>query len=109
MTGLFPVLVALAALIEVQGNTSIQLAMLSAAPETGVQFLVRLLAGVALLIALPLWSPRETPVENAAAYAGTFLKGPRWPLSGRWPYCPRRGNWAGHSSCMWVGRWPLTW
>lgn len=81
-TGLFPALISLAALIQVQGSTTTQLSLLNAAPETGIQFLVRLLAGAALLIALPWWAPTDTPIESAFAQAGAFLQ--RAALAGFW-------------------------
>src|SRR5688572_22060725 len=55
LTGLLPALIAIAALVEVTGAGSIDIAMLSAAPETGAQTLVRVLSGAVLLLALPWW------------------------------------------------------
>jgi hypothetical protein len=60
--------------VQVQGSTTTQLSLLNAAPETGIQFLVRLLAGAALLIAMPWWAPADTPIESAFAHAGAFLQ-----------------------------------
>jgi len=78
LAGLLPTLLIVAALIEVSGTHTIRLADLTAAPITAQQTLVRLLAGVALLLALQWWSSRETEQgideRSAAAYAGNFLQ-----------------------------------
>lgn len=76
ITGLFPTLFALAALVEASTSRSLQVASLQAAPDTGAQFLARLLAGLALLAALPWWLDARDAGEqtDAAAYAGTFVQ-----------------------------------
>jgi hypothetical protein len=78
VTGLFPTLVAVAALLEVSVSRSLQISSLTAAPETPVQTLVRVLSGSALLVALPWWldwrgSDAEAR-ESAGTYAGKFLQ-----------------------------------
>ncbi len=74
LTGLVPALAAVAALIEVSGMRSLQIATLSAAPETAAQFLVRLLAGAALLASLPWWVGKPSH-ESAVNYTGRLLQG----------------------------------
>ena len=76
LTALLPVLLAIAALVEVLGNRSLRLAELGAAPETAAQTLVRLLAGGVLLITLPWWRDREAGrhSESAGFYAGSLLQ-----------------------------------
>ncbi len=78
LTALLPVLAVVAALVEVSGSRSLQIAALSAAPETASQALVRLLAGLVLLAALP-WlldgnADRSRGEEMAATYAGRLLQ-----------------------------------
>ena len=74
VTGLFPILLSVAALTEASGSFTTRVAALTAAPETATQFLVRVLAGVALLVALPWWSVRETPGRSASTYAGRLFQ-----------------------------------
>jgi len=78
LTGLLPILASVAALVEVPGSGSLRLVGLTAAPETAVQTLVRLLAGAALLVALPWWldwrGAHAEAHESAATFAGTFLQ-----------------------------------
>ncbi|HYP40725.1 MAG TPA: hypothetical protein VEX13_10235 [Chloroflexia bacterium] len=77
-TGLVPALLAVAALVEVSGSQSLRLTYLTAAPETPQQTIVRLLAGAALLVALPWWlDGRQSPGrvhENVGAHAGKLLQ-----------------------------------
>ncbi|HYO50484.1 MAG TPA: hypothetical protein VEW94_11600 [Chloroflexia bacterium] len=77
-TGLVPALLAVAALVEVSGSQSLRLTYLTAAPETPQQTIVRLLAGAALLVALPWWlAGRHSSGrmhESAGAYAGRLLQ-----------------------------------
>lgn len=78
LTGLVPILIAVAALVEVSGNRSLQLASLTAAPETAAQTLVRLVAGAVLLLALPWWldwNGNSTMArESAGIYAGRLMQ-----------------------------------
>ncbi|HVG01154.1 MAG TPA: hypothetical protein VND68_15040 [Chloroflexia bacterium] len=76
LTALLPVLLVIAALVEVQGNRSLRLAELGAAPETAAQTLVRLLSAGVLLIALPWCSGREAggPGESAGFHTGRLLQ-----------------------------------
>lgn len=78
LTGLVPMLIALAALVEVSGSRTLQLTSLTAAPETAAQTLVRLAAGAVLLVALPWWldwNGSSAPAdEGAGLYAGGFLQ-----------------------------------
>lgn len=77
LAGLLPVLLLVAALAEVSGSHSIGMAGLLFAPETAQQTVVRLLAGVALLIALPWWvgGSREPSEQlSAGAYAARFIQ-----------------------------------
>jgi hypothetical protein len=76
ITGLFPVLFATAALVEVSDTRSLLVGELGTAPETGAQFVVRVLAGLTLLLALPFWLEGRGAGEqtDAAFYAGTFLQ-----------------------------------
>jgi hypothetical protein len=76
--GLVPVLASVAALLDVSRSGSSQLAGLTAAPESAAQALVRLLAGAALLVALPWWldwrgSPSDVSM-SAGTFAGKFLQ-----------------------------------
>jgi hypothetical protein len=77
-TGLVPALLAVAALVEVSGSQSLRLSYLTAAPETPQQTAVRLLAGAALLVALPWWlDGRQSPgraYDSAGAHAGRLLQ-----------------------------------
>jgi hypothetical protein len=84
IVGLFPILFALAALVEASGTRSLLVAGLLAAPDTEWQFLVRLLAGVALIVALPWWLQHrgEGSGDSAGAYAGYLLQ--RVALAGLW-------------------------
>ena len=76
LTALLPVLLVIAALVEVLGNRSLRLAELGAAPETAAQTLVRLLAGGVLLISLPWWRGLEAGGggESAGFHAGRLLQ-----------------------------------
>lgn len=78
LIGLLPILAAAAALLEVSRSGSLQLAGLTAAPETAAQALVRLLAGAALLVALPWWldwrDEQPETHESAGTFAGKFLQ-----------------------------------
>lgn len=76
LTALLPVLLVIAALVEVLGNRSLRLAELGAAPETAAQTLVRLLSGGVLLIALPWWRGLNAGGrgESAGFYAGSLLQ-----------------------------------
>lgn len=74
VTGLIPALVAVAALVEASGSGSISLVRLGAAPETGGQFLVRLLAGAALLASLVWWVDHAPGGETAGSLAGRHLQ-----------------------------------
>ncbi len=62
ITGLLPALLSVAALAEVASSRSLQLASLTAAPESAPQAIVRLLAGAVLLLALPWWVGSEVTV-----------------------------------------------
>jgi hypothetical protein len=84
-TGLFPALVAVAALVEVAGgNHSLLVANLTAAPETAAQATVRLLSGPALLLTLPWWLDFKDvgTAESAGSYAGRLLQ--RVALAALW-------------------------
>jgi hypothetical protein len=74
IVGIVPSIVVVAALIEVTGLDTLGLVPLGAAPETGWQFLVRLLAGVALLAALPWWLDLSTGGETGGSLAGRHLQ-----------------------------------
>jgi formate hydrogenlyase subunit 4 len=76
ITGLIPALVAVAALVQAAGGRSLVLVDLTAAPETGGQALARLLAGAALLVALPWWLAPGDGIEtgSASGYAGSLLE-----------------------------------
>jgi hypothetical protein len=78
LTGLLPTLLIVAALVEVSGTHTLRISGLLAAPETPQQTVVRLLAGVALLIALPWWIGGSRIQDHgqwsAAAYAGRFVQ-----------------------------------
>ncbi len=77
LTGLLPALIAVAALIEVAGTSSLRLAALTSAPETGAQTLVRFLSGAVLLLALPCWRHSDDGVANrggAGLYAGQLIQ-----------------------------------
>jgi hypothetical protein len=85
--GFLPVVVAIAALIEASRGESLAMASLAAAPETGWQFVVRLLAGAALFVALPIWlDPKGVAEvrESAGNYAGKHLE--RAALAAFWAY-----------------------
>jgi hypothetical protein len=75
-TGLVPVLAVVAALIEVSHSHSLGVLAFTAAPETGAQTLVRLLAATVLLLALPWWLDwaHIGPSENEGLYAGRLLQ-----------------------------------
>lgn len=96
LAGLLPTLLIVAALIEVSGTHTTRLADLTAAPLTPQQTLVRLLAGVALLLTLQWWSSREIEQgqeeRSAAAYAAHFLQ--RVALAAFWAVIvlPRPGE-----------------
>jgi hypothetical protein len=78
LTGLLPLLLLVAALVEVSGTGSLRLSSLLIAPETPQQTLVRLLAGVGLLLVLPWWTAwgRDGSAAqwSASAYAGRFVQ-----------------------------------
>ena len=74
LTGLVPALVVVAALVRVTGGDALDLATLGAAPETGWQFLVRLLAGITLLVTLPWWLDPSTSEETAGSLIGRLLQ-----------------------------------
>jgi hypothetical protein len=78
LAGLLPTLLVVAALVQVSGTGTTALSGLTAAPLTPQQTLVRLLAGVALLVALPWltsWRRGESGEEGSAGmYAGRFLQ-----------------------------------
>ena len=89
LVGSVPVLAATAALVEVSAVHSLQTAGLSTPPERPEQTLVRLLAGVVLLVALPWWqgghqlagigtAPVGVPTQEAggeaAVHAGSLLQ-----------------------------------
>jgi hypothetical protein len=78
LAGLLPTLLVIAALVQVSGTGTIRVADLTAAPLTPQQTLVRLLAGIALLVALPWltsWRRGERDEEGSAGmYAGRFLQ-----------------------------------
>jgi hypothetical protein len=78
LAGLLPTLLLAAALVEVSGANTLALSSLTAAPLTAQQTLVRLLAGVALLLALPWWSgwSREGAGTEGSAggYAGRVVQ-----------------------------------
>jgi hypothetical protein len=78
LAGLLPALLLVAALVQVSGANTLSLADLTAAPLTAQQTLVRLLAGVTLLVVLPWWSGRGEEQEviegSAGAYAGRLVE-----------------------------------
>jgi len=85
--GILPVVVAVAALVEASGGESLAMAGLVAAPETGWHFLVRLLAGAALFVALPMWLDPKGAAEvreSAGNFAGKLLE--RAALAAFWAY-----------------------
>lgn len=75
VTGLAPTLVAVAALVETSGATVLGLSQLGEAPQTAGQFFTRLLAGIALLAALPWWVDPYRSNETAGSLAGRHLQG----------------------------------
>jgi hypothetical protein len=78
LTGLLPTLLIVAALIQVAGSHTLSMASLLAAPVTPQQTFVRVLAGVALLVALPWWlggaSLRDTGRPGAGLLAGRLVQ-----------------------------------
>jgi hypothetical protein len=85
--GILPVVVAVGALVEASGGESLAMLSLAAAPETGWQFVVRLLAGAALFVALPMWlDPRSVAEvrESAGNFGGKLLE--RAALAAFWAY-----------------------
>ena len=80
LAGLLPTLLVVAALVQVSGTGTTALSGLTSAPLTPQQTLVRLLAGVALLVALPWltsWRRGESgegEEGSAGVYAGRFLQ-----------------------------------
>jgi hypothetical protein len=78
LAGVLPVLLIVAALVQVSGTNTLSLASLTAAPLTPQQTLVRLLAGFALLLGLPWWSGLnrgQAGIEGSAgAYIGRFFQ-----------------------------------
>lgn len=79
LTGLIPALVVVTALVQVAHATTLNLDSLLAAPETPQQTFVRLLCGVALLIALPWWlgrrpSQRQPELTSAGIQAGKLFQ-----------------------------------
>lgn len=80
LTGLLPTLLLVTALVQVAGATNLNIDGLLAAPQTPEQTFVRLLSGVALLIAFPWWlgrRPSHSHAEtmSAGAYAGRLFQG----------------------------------
>ena len=80
LTGLLPTLLLVTALVQVAGSTSLNMDELLAAPRTPEQTFVRLLSGVALLVALPWWLGRrptrqEDETVGAGALAGKLFQG----------------------------------
>lgn len=75
-TGLFPVLVAVAALVEMGGERSLLIGDITSAPQTATEAVVRLLSGFALLLALPWWLDAKGVEmgESAGSYAGKLLQ-----------------------------------
>ena len=76
VNGLFPVLAAVAALAEIGQSKSLYISGLGAAPQSAGQASVRLLAGAALLVALPFWLDARglQAKESAPTYAGRLLQ-----------------------------------
>jgi hypothetical protein len=74
LVGLAPALIVVAALVHVAGGDSLDLAGLGTAPETGWQFLVRLLAGLALLVSLPWWLGPSAGYDSAGSLIGRHLQ-----------------------------------
>jgi hypothetical protein len=80
LTGLLPTLLLVTALVQVAGSGTLNMDDLLAAPRTPEQTFVRLLAGAALLVALPWWlgrrpSRRDNEDMGAGATAGRLLQG----------------------------------
>jgi hypothetical protein len=69
LTGLLPTLLIVVALMQVAGSHTLSITNLLAAPTTPQQTFVRVLAGVALLMALPWWL--GTPSLRRTGGAGT--------------------------------------
>jgi hypothetical protein len=79
LTGFIPTLLLVTALVQVAGANNLNMDGLLAAPQTPQQTFVRLLCGVALLVALPWWlgrrpSHRSGDGMGAAAYAGRLFQ-----------------------------------
>jgi hypothetical protein len=79
LTGFIPTLLLVTALVQVAGATNLNMDGLLAAPQTPQQTFVRLLCGVALLVALPWWLGRRPSHQrgdgpSAAAYAGRLFQ-----------------------------------
>jgi hypothetical protein len=78
LTGLLPTLLIVAALIQVAGSHTLSMASLLAAPISPQQTFVRVLAGVALLVALPWWlggaSLRDMGRPGAGLPAGRLVQ-----------------------------------
>jgi hypothetical protein len=78
LTGLLPTLLIVAALIQVASSHTLSMTSLLAAPVMPQQTFVRVLAGVALLVALPWWlggaSLRDTGHQGAGLQAGRLVQ-----------------------------------
>jgi len=78
LTGLLPTLLIVAALIQVAGSHTLFMTSLLEAPVTPQQTFVRILAGVALLVALPWWlggaSLRDTSRPGAGLLTGRLVQ-----------------------------------
>jgi hypothetical protein len=78
LTGLLPTLLIVAALIQVAGSHTLFMTSLLEAPVTPQQTFVRILAGVALLVALPWWlggaSLRDTGRPGAGLLTGRLVQ-----------------------------------
>ena len=79
LTGFISTLLLVTALVQVAGATNLNMDGLLAAPQTPQQTFVRLLCGVALLVALPWWlgsrpSHQRGDGMGTAAYAGRLFQ-----------------------------------
>jgi len=72
LAGLLPTLLLATALVQVSGTNTLILSSLTAAPLTAQQTLVRLLAGVALLLTLPWWSGWSREAAGTEGSAGEY-------------------------------------
>jgi hypothetical protein len=80
LTGLLPTLLLVAALVQVAGSSTLNMGDLLEAPQTPQQTFVRLLCGIALLVALPWWIGRrlvrqESTPMSAGEQAGRLFQG----------------------------------